>query len=71
MRLHPKLIVGKTVSAVELNCFSDGRGRRSTDPRIFFTDGSSIAFVTEEVENDYGTGIIYHAPPRSARKIGA
>jgi hypothetical protein len=63
--LNPKWIVGKTVSAVELNRFGDGKGTVAHNPHIWFTDGSSIAFNTEETEiGEYGTTIVYRKPKR-------
>lgn len=57
---NPKWIVGKSVARVEMNPFDDGQGRKAHDPRIWFTDGSSIAFTTEETEvGEYGTNISY------------
>lgn len=58
-------ITGKTVARVEMNPFpaDDGTGCRlgmAFAPRIYFTDGSSIAFGTQETEvGEYGTDIGY------------
>lgn len=65
MHFNPKWIKGKTVAQVDLNPFPKGlewQSRRGTahNPVIWFTDGSSIRFITEETENDgYGTAIAY------------
>jgi hypothetical protein len=59
---NPRWIVGKTVERVAMNPFEAGECRnfKAHDPRIYFTDGSSIAFVTEETEgSEYGTAIVY------------
>jgi hypothetical protein len=59
---NPRWIADKTVARVEMNPFPAGKCRNFTahDPRIYFTDGSSIAFVTEETEgSEYGTAIVY------------
>ncbi len=60
---QPRWIIGKTVARVEMNPFSAGgygRGETAHNPRIYFTDGSSIAFHTEETETgEYGTDIDY------------
>lgn len=62
---NPKWIVGKTVERVEARPFyagGEGRGRVAHDPHIFFADGSSIRFVTEETETgEYGTEIVYRS----------
>ena len=58
--LNPRWIEGKTIAYVALRPFDDGKGGTAHDPVIGFTDGSKIAFVTEETEvGAYGTTIIY------------
>lgn len=65
--LNPRWIIGKTVALVALNPFDDGKGGTAHDPRIIFTDGSSIAFTTEETEvGEYGTSIVYRRPRKMA-----
>jgi hypothetical protein len=62
MNFNPKWIVGKTVDRIEMRPFKCGPGasqRTAHDPIIWFTDGSSISFVTEETEGDCGTEIVY------------
>lgn len=68
MTFNPRWILGKTVARVEMNPFQKSlHGERhgvAHDPRIIFTDGSSIAFSTEETEvGSYGTSISYTKPP--------
>lgn len=62
---NPKWIVGKTVARVEMNTFNAGGGRGvAHDPTIVFTDGSRIAFVADELEDDgYGIRVIYVRAP--------
>lgn len=63
---HTRWVVGKTIARVEMNPFNaggQGRGTTAHDPEIFFTDGSSIRFITEETETgEYGTEIVYRKP---------
>jgi hypothetical protein len=73
--INPRWLVGKTIARVEMNPFEAhdpnqircGSGRRvAHDPRIYFTDGTSISFVTEETEiGEYGTDIVYRKKGRS------
>lgn len=59
---NPRWIIGKTVATVDMCPFPAGptaAQRFAHDPIITFTDGSSIRFVTEETENEYGTDIVY------------
>jgi hypothetical protein len=67
--LNPKWIIGKRVARVDLNQFKDERGQLCHKPRIWFEDGSHIAFTTEEVEGgaDYGTHISYWKPAKKER----
>ena len=68
MRFNPNWLKGKTVLKVEMNPYDAGsaRHRVAHNPRIYFTDGSSIAFTTEETEgSDYGTDIVYSKPRRT------
>jgi hypothetical protein len=66
MSFNPKWILGKKVVMVEMNLFDAGTARHNRaahNPRIYFEDGSSIAFTTEETEgSEYGTGIVYSKP---------
>lgn len=67
MTFNPNWLIGKTVEQVDMRPFpcSPGDAQRTAhDPIIWFTDGSSIAFVTEETAAEYGTQIIY----RKARR---
>jgi hypothetical protein len=58
--LNPRWIVGKTVARVDLNPFDDGKGATAHAPVIYFTDGSSISFSTEETDMEgYGISINY------------
>ena len=67
MSFNPRWIVGKIVERVEMNPTPDGRGGVCHGPRIFFTNGTSIAFMTEETDHgEYGTDIIY--TPRGNNK---
>lgn len=61
MSFQPHWIVGKTVAKVDMgNWRGDGDTSDRHDPTIWFTDGSSIGFLTEESESlSYGTDIIY------------
>jgi hypothetical protein len=57
---NPKFLVGKTIERVEMNTFPNGRGGYASAPVIYFTDGSSISFETQETERGYyGTKIDY------------
>lgn len=60
---NPKWIVGKTVASVDMQTqehLECGRIGVFHEPIIYFADGSSIAFSTEETEiGVYGTDIIY------------
>jgi hypothetical protein len=55
-----KTLVGKTIASVEINPFDPNDDRQyidtmSCNPVIYFTDGSSLAFVVEETEiSEYG-----------------
>lgn len=63
---QPRWIEGKTVERVEMNPFRDGRGSTAHDPRIVFTDGSSVTFLAEETDvAQYGTDICYHPAPKT------
>jgi hypothetical protein len=64
MRFDPKWIVGKTIARVEMNPFDAGGGRGTAhDPAIYFTDGTRITFMAQELEEDgYGVAIIYRKP---------
>ena len=63
MTFSPRWIIGKTVARVEMNPFERGLHQArgvAHNPRIVFTDGSSITFSTEETEvGEYGTAIEY------------
>lgn len=64
-RFNPKWIVGKKVSGIVLNKFSNGRGGHTTHPRFYFEDGSSIGFTVEETESsEYGIRVLYCKAPR-------
>lgn len=74
-RFNPHWIVGKTVARVEMNQFPSElhRGQRpdhvAHNPRIYFADGSSIAFMTQETETgEYGTNIIYSPASKRHKK---
>lgn len=64
MHFNPRSIIGKRVVRVEMNAYRAGSGfgaRVMHQPEIYFEDGSSIAFNTEEHPEgaEYGTDIIY------------
>lgn len=66
MTFNPRWIIGKTVAAVEMRPFDadDHTRRKAHDPKIIFTDGSSITFNTEETERgEYGVDVLYWAAP--------
>lgn len=68
---NPRWIEGKTIERVEMNPFNRGDGYSDVahDPHIRFTDGSSIAFVTEETDTgSYGTSIVYIKANRKKRR---
>lgn len=64
-RFNPRWIIGKTIASVEMRPFDATgpdetiRRERAHNPLITFTDGSSIAFQTEETCDEYGTDIVY------------
>lgn len=68
---NPKWLVGKTIARVEMNP-SPGEasgGGTAHRPEIWFTDGSHIWFVAEELEHGdgYGVEIGYTPSMRKAR----
>lgn len=64
--MNPRWLVGKVIAKVEMNPFDDGRGLIAHNPVITFTDGSAIAFTTEETEiGEYGTAISYRRKNRA------
>jgi hypothetical protein len=65
---NPKWLKGKVVERVEMNPFSDGRGGMTHDPRIVFTDGSSIRFDVAPTENDEGGVDIRYIKPFTRRR---
>lgn len=64
---NPKWIIGRKVVRVEMNAFDNAPYGQAHNPRIYFDNGASIAFVTEELESgsDYGTAIVYSPPGAS------
>lgn len=70
--MNPRWLVGKTISSVEMNPFDahvSGKLVVAHQPVIRFTDGSSIAFYTQERDDgEYGTGIEYISPSKAAGK---
>jgi len=65
MAFDPRWIVGKTVASVEMRPFRAREGSREVThaPRIFFTDGSHIAFTGQETDfGAYGVGVGYYKP---------
>jgi hypothetical protein len=70
MRFDPRWIIGKTVARVNYPAQparDRGPDHSGAHPatEIHFTDGSSIAFVTEETDWDwYGTQIVYRKPEK-------
>jgi hypothetical protein len=64
------LFKGKVVDRVDWRPFDDGRGGIAHDPLIIFTDGSALAFMTQETDvGDYGVLPVYqkkgtHKPTR-------
>jgi hypothetical protein len=60
-----KWVIGKTIAAVEMNAFDDGKRGKAFDPLFIFTDGSSMRVVTQETETgEYGVEPVYY--PRAA-----
>lgn len=66
---NPKWIMGKTVVSVDMRKAraDSARKTQTTDPVIFFHDGSSIVFLAQEAEDYYGIEIIYRPRKRAKR----
>jgi hypothetical protein len=70
---QPRWLVGRTIVRYENNADPENPtsgGGPSHDPTIFFDDGSSIAFIAEELESGDGYGIfpVYRAASRKGGK---
>jgi len=52
-------IEGLTIERIEMRAFDDGRGGKAPDPRIVFTDGSTLTFSVVETESVYGVRPLY------------
>lgn len=70
----PRLLVGRTIAAVELNPFEDVmvsglRLGTRYDPVIVLDNGARVRFVVEEIDSGacYGVRPCYDAPSRRKR----
>jgi hypothetical protein len=64
-RFNPKWIIGRTIVAVDMKPFSDGRGGTVHDPAFTLDNGAKVSFITEETyDRDYGVNILYLPPPK-------
>lgn len=57
-----RFLAGKTIERVDVRPFPTDRmpGEMSSDPVIWFEDGSRIAFVVDETEiGEYGISVLY------------
>ena len=62
---HPKWVVGRRITQVDMNAFDDGRGGTAHAPVVYLDNGARMTFVTEETETgEYGTDILYYPPPK-------
>jgi hypothetical protein len=57
-----KKLVGRTITAVTLRAYTDGRGGRTAQPLIHLDDGSVLLFTLHETES-LDTGIDFLLVP--------
>lgn len=58
----PRLLVGRTIAAVDLRPFTDGRGGKSYRPILTLDNGATIEFTVQETESsEYGVRPDYNA----------
>ncbi len=56
MKATTKHLIGRTIIAVQMRPFRDGRGGTAHAPLVTLDDGRKVWFVTEETEiGEYGT----------------
>lgn len=61
-----RLLVGRTIVAVDLGTFDDGRGGGAHDPTFVLDNGARVTFTVEETEAGvYGVAPTYRAPTRA------
>lgn len=57
---NPSWVIGRTIVAVRMNPFDDGKGGTAHAPVLELDNGAQLHFVTEETEmGEYGTSIAY------------
>lgn len=58
----PRLLVGRTIVAVDLHRFDDGRGGKAYRPILTLDNGATLSFTVQETELAvYGVRPDYHA----------
>jgi hypothetical protein len=65
-----RFLVGRTITAVDLNPFPDGRGGNAFDPVFTLDDGSKVSFETTETESQT-YGIRIERRPGGSKSKGA
>ena len=48
----------------EVRPFPDGRGNTVYNPRLTLDDGTTVSFMVEETETDYGVRILLNPPTK-------
>jgi hypothetical protein len=59
-----KRLVGRTIVKTETRPFPDGRGNTVYNPRLTLDDGTTVSFMVEETEDDYGVRILLNPPTK-------
>jgi len=57
-----KRLVGRTIVKSEARPFPDDRGNTVYNPRLTLDDGTTVSFMVEETETDYGVRILLNPP---------
>jgi hypothetical protein len=53
---------GRTIVKSEARPFPDDRGNTVYNPRLTLDDGTTVSFMVEETETDYGVRILLNPP---------
>lgn len=68
MPFNPKWVIGRTITGVQMNPFSDGRGGTVHDPTFILDNGARLRFQTQETNDlEYGTQVLYIPPGKTGR----
>lgn len=61
----PRLLAGRTIVAVDLRPFPDGRGSKAYRPVLTLDNGATLSFTVQETESqEYGVRPDYSARSR-------